>query len=430
MRYLKIGSFKTDITPPVGYLLAGHTARNKPSQRIHDPLYLKCLSMSNEKDRIFVITSDLILFPPEFVKSVKDEIYKKLKIHPSKVLLTTSHTHTGPIMEDAYYYSEKPLPDYLSLLKKKIVGGIIHCLNDEEDGIIKFGKGNVDIGIVNRRKRTEEGIKMMPNFNGPIDDEVSVIKFERKDGSPKVIFFNYTCHPTTLSTDIYEISADYPGIAQKEIESFYKGAIGMFSNGCCGDVRPAIIENGKFKGGSFNDMERMGKILFSKVIEICEKAGTIEDSNIGSVLHTFNFPLEKQLIPESDKELNDVCKIYREKIGCNLSEQWIKFIKKNLKKKKLKDYVQGELQVIKIGNVMLLGLPGEVMVEIGLKLKAKNKNLIVCGCSNGYIGYIPTESALREGGYEASSFMYDLFPAPYSFDMERKLIETLLKLLK
>jgi len=67
----------------------------------------------------------------------------------------------------------------------------------------------------------------------------------------------------------------------------------MFSNGCCGDVRPAIIENGKFKGGSFNDIERMGKILFSKVIEICEKAEIIDSSDIISVLKNFKFPLEK-----------------------------------------------------------------------------------------------------------------------------------------
>ena len=431
MKYFKIGSFKTDITPPVGYLLAGHTARNKPSIKIHDPLYLKCVSISNEKETVFIITSDLIGFSPEFIKSVKNEIYKKLKINPSKILITASHTHTGPIMEDAYYYSEKPLPDYISLLKKKIVGGIIQCLNDKEDGIIKFGKGRVNIGIVNRRKKTEDGIKMMPDFNGPIDDEVSVIKFERKDGSPKVIFFNYTCHPTTLSTDIYEISADYPGVAEREIENYYKGSIGMFSNGCCGDVRPAIIENGKFKGGSFNDIEKMGKILFSKVIEICEKAEIIESSDIISLLKNFKFPLEKSLIPENERKLYEVCKFYREKLKINLSEKWIEFMKEKLRKKeKFKDYVKGDLHFIKIGDIFILGLPGEVMVEIGLKLKEKNKNLIVCGYSNGLIGYIPTENGLKEGGYEATSFMYYLYPSIFSYDMEKKLIDASFKLLK
>ncbi|MGB9677747.1 MAG: hypothetical protein ACPLZ9_03925, partial [Candidatus Ratteibacteria bacterium] len=92
MKYLKIGCFKTDITPPVGYLLTGHIARNKPSQKIHDPLYLKCLSISNKRDRIFVITADLIYFSQEFVKSVKGMIYKKFKIHPSKILMCASHT--------------------------------------------------------------------------------------------------------------------------------------------------------------------------------------------------------------------------------------------------------------------------------------------------------------------------------------------------
>ncbi len=100
------------------------------------------------------------------------------------------------------------------------------------------------------------------------------------------------------------------------------------------------------------------------------------------------------------------------------------------RKEKFKDFIEGKLHVIKIGNVSILGLPGEVMVEIGLKLKKEKENLIICGYSNGLIGYIPTENGLKEGGYEISSFIYKLYPAPYSSDMEKKLIEKSLKLLK
>jgi len=100
------------------------------------------------------------------------------------------------------------------------------------------------------------------------------------------------------------------------------------------------------------------------------------------------------------------------------------------KKEKFKDYVKGVLHFIKIGDIFILGLPGEVMVEIGLKLKEKNKNLIVCGYSNGLIGYIPTENGLKEGGYEATSFIYYLYPSIFSYDMEKKLIDASFKLLK
>jgi len=53
-------------------------------KKIHDPLYLKCVSVSDEKNRVFIITSDLIGFTPDFVNSLKKEIYKELKIETIK----------------------------------------------------------------------------------------------------------------------------------------------------------------------------------------------------------------------------------------------------------------------------------------------------------------------------------------------------------
>ncbi|MCM8804576.1 MAG: neutral/alkaline non-lysosomal ceramidase N-terminal domain-containing protein [Candidatus Omnitrophica bacterium] len=435
MKGYKIGACKIDITPPVGCMLVGHIARKEASKKIHDPLYLKCLSISDGKERIFIITSDLIEFPIDFVGSLKKEVRKKFGIHPSKILLTASHTHTGPFISEEIL-SAKVIPEYVSILKRKIIGCIIHCLNDEEEGVIKFGKGRVNIGIVNRRKRTEEGIKMLPNFDGPVDEELSVIKIERKDKSPKVIFFNYSCHPTTLSADIYEISADYPGVAQREIENFYKGTVAMFSNGCCGDVRPAIIDEntGRFKGGSFEDIERMGKILFSKVVEIIEKAEEIKGLKVNGISKFFDFKFEEKLIPKDEKELEKICDYYKKKFFIEIPKKWLKLMREKIRKKEeFPKTKKGELQVIRIGEVVILGIPGEVMVEIGLKLKEKeeNRKLIICGYSNGIVGYIPTTEATEQGGYESLCFLFSFtnMPAPFKRNTEEELINTLLELI-
>ncbi|MCX5642910.1 MAG: hypothetical protein NTY10_06775, partial [Candidatus Omnitrophica bacterium] len=90
----------------------------------------------------------------------------------------------------------------------------------------------------------------------------------------------------------------------------------------------------------------------------------------------------------------------------------------------------GELQVLKIGKVAIVGLPGEVMVEIGLKLKKAVKDIIIAGYANGILDYIPTSSALKEGGYEATSFFYHGYPGPYSFDLEEKLIKKVTALVR
>ncbi|HOV21165.1 MAG TPA: neutral/alkaline non-lysosomal ceramidase N-terminal domain-containing protein [bacterium] len=435
MEELLCGISKVDITPPVGYYLQGHSGRNKPSKKVHDPLYLKLVCLSDKKTTLYILSSDLIGFSEEFVHNTREELKNKLKISPENFLFTSSHTHTGPFIESTYGGKDKVDPDYLKILQKKIVGAAIESRGNMEKVNVRVGKGKVNIGIVNRRKKTKKGVYMMPNFEGPIDEDVSVIKFEKKDGTSKVILFNYTCHPTTLSTKIYEISADYPGVAQREIEKSYSGCLAMFTNGCCGDVRPALVENGQFIGGNFEDIERMGKILFGEVIKVSEKSISLKEVKLNSKIVNFKFQLEDKLIPKNIKHLEEIVQSYKKQFsyfGPDIIEEWKEDMRGRIEKgEKLNNYIEGYLQFIKIGDIFILGLPGEIMVEIGIKLKEKiGKNLIIFGYSNGLIGYVPTANGIKEGGYEAGSFLYHKYPAPYSEKMESDLINEVINQFK
>jgi hypothetical protein len=61
-----------------------------------------------------------------------------------------------------------------------------------------------------------------------------------------------------------------------------------------------------------------------------------------------------------------------------------------------------EIQVLRIGDVYIVGLPGEVLVEIGLEIKAKAgiENLFVVSLANDAVGYVCPRAAYKEGGYE------------------------------
>jgi hypothetical protein len=61
-----------------------------------------------------------------------------------------------------------------------------------------------------------------------------------------------------------------------------------------------------------------------------------------------------------------------------------------------------ELQVVRIGDVEIVAIPGEFFVEWGLEIKSRSKRRypLIFGNSNGYIGYVPLESSFNEGGYE------------------------------
>ena len=63
-----------------------------------------------------------------------------------------------------------------------------------------------------------------------------------------------------------------------------------------------------------------------------------------------------------------------------------------------------EIQVLQIGPAVVAGLPGEIFVELGLRLKAAlpDRPVFVAGYANGNVGYVPTRAAYDEGGYEVT----------------------------
>jgi neutral ceramidase len=67
-----------------------------------------------------------------------------------------------------------------------------------------------------------------------------------------------------------------------------------------------------------------------------------------------------------------------------------------------------EIQVLRIGDVAIVGLPGEFFVEFGLAIKQQSpaRATFVAGLANGSLGYVPTVAAFAEGGYEPTTWHY------------------------
>jgi hypothetical protein len=63
------------------------------------------------------------------------------------------------------------------------------------------------------------------------------------------------------------------------------------------------------------------------------------------------------------------------------------------------------MSAMALGQLVLLGIPGEVFASTGLSLKsyAGIRDLVVAGYMNGYIGYIPTRDAFVRRDYESMS---------------------------
>jgi hypothetical protein len=81
-----------------------------------------------------------------------------------------------------------------------------------------------------------------------------------------------------------------------------------------------------------------------------------------------------------------------------------------------------EIQAMRIGDFVLVTFPGELSVEIGLRIKKQSPlpNTFVAGYSNGHIGYAPTAADYDKQAYEDSATAL----APQYQDIyERKALE-------
>ncbi len=81
-----------------------------------------------------------------------------------------------------------------------------------------------------------------PNYDGPSDKTVAVVKFETLNGAPIAVCYNYAMHAVTVG-QLDLVSGDAPGAASKYIEDSFDGKIvALWSTGACGDQNPIYFQ--------------------------------------------------------------------------------------------------------------------------------------------------------------------------------------------
>jgi neutral ceramidase len=379
---LKAGFAKVDITPPVGVWLSGYASRNKPSEGISDELYAKALVLDDGQNKIAIVSADLLWFPLEITNEVRELVKKKIGISKSNVLVCATHTHFGPKVEKI----RKDWPDtpaskvdksYVQKLTKRIAESILTAFKNLKPVKLGVVKGEISEIVYNRRTKKPDGKVAMtfrlppaePNLVfGPIDPQVCILRVEETNGSLLGAIVNYACHPVCGATDnqeFYSISADYPGYTARVVEQM-EGGICLFALGTAGNMNPVRIQGE-------NHRSRIGKALGGEVLRRLQFVSTSGDIALKALKKPVIFPIKKDLQPERIRDVN-----------------------------KPQDFLATEIQVLRIADIYILGLPGEILVEVGLEIKKRAglKNLFIVTLSNDTIGYVCHSRAYEEGGYE------------------------------
>jgi hypothetical protein len=429
---------------------------------VHLDLYAKAIVFDDGVMRAAVVTTDLIGVEQATVAAMREEIVRWTTIPPTHVLINASHSHGGPTVQglggDAWgwLWGNPADLDYGRELARKVGGVVAMADRVRRPVALGYGVGDARFNVNRRRPITGAQAETAPNPEGVVDHRVKVVKLIAADGvdeagerpapSPLAVLFSFTCHPTIMAMANLEISPDYPGVAQAFVEQAYgggpttgsglpdgPGTLGLFGQGCCGNIRPNLTTSGglSFRPGTKRDAHRLGRILGAEVVKVCETIRAqpgerrIRAASQRVFLPYQQLPdraaLERLAAGENTITHNG----HRTTSGGSFGDaEWARVALGRIDAGGLPSGIEAEVQALQIGELTIVGLPGEVFAEIGFQIEEEIAGpSLVLGYSNGNVGYLCTQSSYAEGGYEPSfSWMLYVHPAPFEPANEHTLV--------
>lgn len=407
MGELFASAVQIDITPPVGTRLEGYGAREGVSQGVHDPLFAQILLLKSGETQVALISLDLLGVGLEFTHRVRDAIEKAIGVPSDGILLAPSHIHSGP----AGYIDELPGlpfskdPELQSIAIRQLAGAALWAKQKLEPARLGASKGIVK-GIGRNRNNPE---------HGPMDDELIILRVDDSEGRPMAVVMNYGCHPTVLSHRNLLISADFPGAARATLNKVFPETVFLFTNGASGDVSTRFTRREQ----TFDEVDRMGNMLAGEVLKVMSSVVTESQGDLLGLVEQVKLPIRPfPPIEEIEGTLKRLEAQLQELKDSGASHGDIRVATTRVQgaaiqvelKKALEDrtHVETELQVLKLGPMVLVGLPGEPFVRTVLDLKAKSSKPYTAAVSyaNDEVGYFPDIHSFEAGTYEALSSPY------------------------
>lgn len=413
---LVAGAARVPLAMPLGEPLMGYGARQGVAQGVHDPLHARALYLANG-GALLLVELDVCLLAPGHAETLRARIAERTRLAPAQILLGSIHTHSGPETGFVAWLAGSEPPAITHALGDAAVEAAAAAVAASAPARLGVGPASAVIG---RNRRLADG---------PLDDDVLVVRVDRADGAPLAVFYTHGCHPTVLGHENLDYSADWPGAAARTIEAALPGAVALFALGAHADVDPRtrglldLAIEGQSVGAGFETMERLGGELGAAVAEAAARIDTSADAPIAAdatwltlPVHGINAdgtPRTEQLEAErvatlraldfdpaadapSVGELFTATHARTRHLPRDDARRRIAVARRYLRDRTAARFAGGAVvrvgaQVLRLGPAWLLALPAEATTEVGLDWKRRLGGApgSVVSIANGWFRYLP-----------------------------------------
>ncbi len=394
---LHVGFGIADVTPPEGLPMCG-SLDPRTNRGTTDPLLAKTLYARGGGGAVAIVGLDLISITRKQADEAIAEASRRTGIAPEAVILSCSHTHTGPYAGGVHSNAA-----YLATLPGRIAESIVQAVNAAQPAILHLGRALVYQGIHHRRVVSKrdglalntwmgnvldnlEATPQVLGSAGPIDPELWVARFDSPDGRVLGMLVNFSLHANSYFGDTW--SADYPCVIAEQLATAFGGrAVSVFTPGACANINPLI-------GGP---RWREGAAIFAGAAVAAAKRARKVEGPIAVAAARRNV-----MVPRRDPNSQRDGAIERLNWGAGGGrtdffgprKEWL-----------AAQPEQREVPVsaARIGPLGIATNAGELFVEWGIEIKRRSPfpHTIVAELTNDCIGYQPDRRAFEQEGYEA-----------------------------
>ena len=440
---LRAGAATLDITPPLGTSIDGHMT-DRQATRVHDPLRVRVLVLETtdpnrpappQVNRVALATVDCCSLPTGMVEAVRERLVRETGFSAEALVISATHTHSGGMLTPAF--QSRPDPAYVAFVTQRIGDAILNALRQLEPARMGWGVGTNDRQVFNRRFLMKPGVELVDPFGkpervkmnpgvgspqverpaGPVDPEVAVLRLDAVSAPtarPLAVYANYPLHYVG-DVPANAFSADYFGafaarlgrLLQADDPAHHPPFVALLSNGASGDinnidvmgyVRP--LEEQRRPQPPFTQIRRVADDLAEEVRAVWERIDLTAPPHLAAASETLSLGIRKPSAEEVERARRLV-ETARDQ-GRPLKTLEEIYAGETLDLMAYPDQTEVAVSAVRVGDGVLVAIPCEVFVEIGLAIKRASpfKPTVVVGLANGYHGYLPTERDFELGGYE------------------------------
>ena len=450
---LRAGAAAVDITPPMGLEMAGYGwYLKRVCTEVLDPLYARALYLECGDAVIVLITADLCMVDFATRQAVANRLRRIIGLPEPNLVLSAIHTHSGPSAQFLVGWGERD-PAYMALLVDRLVEAAVQARATAAPAWIGASRVRVmDVGL----NRDQPQIAL-------VDTAAQLLRVDRGDGAPLAVLYNFGAHAVIRYPFTSRISADWPGLVGAAVRSQMPGVVPFFLQAPCGNINaqhPTFDMTDPETDQKVSDMH-VGAVALRFSDQIIPPLKSLRTGPVGRMevlwkmldlpcLPVDRAAMEAQIRDNqalADSRTLAQLRPLHERLTTETQEEraWrdarykVDVARRQLEMMDHPPYVRrAPVQVIRLGDIVLVGWPAEVYVELGLEIRQRSPFPLtfVASFTNDTAGYIPTPAVYesRGKGNDFGRYPRDMThqiygELPYRSDVGRILVEETMGLL-